>query len=512
MERRDLDQMAGDLLRGLEDLLADGDGCLPPRVKRRVETLLQIACALKRKRPAASAFGHESPAVTSQPAQTGSVVLIAGPRPNTPPPAAFASAPPQRIPPAKMPRPKRRPLAVAVRPVWRATLAVSRFLEAASKHVPHRLPHWNWRELAGRLRRTPAPLPPDLGMFRAFQPSGSLPLASGLSSLALHAAAVAGLLALSPAIVKHAEKVHAFIWLTPAEPPSQTPAPLPKPKLRQHLPTPPPDANLPALAPRALLLEPKVDAPPEVRLTPPRITTPPPPIPVSVPPPQAPIQTNVFPQVTASALPDSAPITVKSAGFDRTPKLELPAGPGSGPVQRAGFDPSSQPALPTQSSGTVRTGAFAALRPAGGSKAGVPGGSARTGVFGSAAPQHAPAPVPVGTPSRTAFDRPQVEPRPPERSVAPVAPKRVAVEILDKPRPRYTPEAQKAHVEGTVYLDVTFTADGKVVVHRVRKGLGYGLDQAAIDAAHQMRFAPAKVDGTAVDQTAVLQVEFQISQ
>lgn len=504
--------MAEDLLRGLKELLVDGDGSLPPRVKRRVESLLQIACALKREQAAVSAFGHELPAATSQPVQAGSVVLIAGPRPQVPPPG-------------KTPRLKRHPIAAAVGPGWKAAPAVIRFLEAATKHVPQRLPHWkwrefmrrrvpqwDWRELAWHLRRTPAPLALDPGMFRAFQPSGSRPLASGFGSLALHVAAVAGLVTLSPAIMKRAERVHELIWLTPAEPPSQTRAALAKSKRRQQLPTPPRDRNLAVVAPRAWLREPKLDAPPEIRVTPPGIPTPLPPIPVSAPPPQAPIQTNVFPQVTASALPNAAPITVKSAGFDRAPKLEVPAGQDSGPVQRAGFDPSSRPSVLVQASGTVRTGAFAALRPADGSQGGVPGGSARTGVFGSAAPQPASAPVPVGAPSRTGFDRPQVEPRAAERSVAPVAPKRVAVEILDKPRPRYTPEAQKAHIEGAVYLDVTFTADGKVVVHRVRKGLGYGLDQAAIDAAHQIRFAPAKVDGAAVDQAAVLQVEFQISQ
>ena len=91
-------------------------------------------------------------------------------------------------------------------------------------------------------------------------------------------------------------------------------------------------------------------------------------------------------------------------------------------------------------------------------------------------------------------------------------PRRQPVEILDKPKPKYTETARKAKIEGAVYLEVIFGADGKVKVLRVIRGLGYGLDESAIEAAGQIRFTAARLDGTAVDQTATVQVDFQMSQ
>jgi len=57
------------------------------------------------------------------------------------------------------------------------------------------------------------------------------------------------------------------------------------------------------------------------------------------------------------------------------------------------------------------------------------------------------------------------------------------VEILEKPKPVYTAEARARKIEGNVVLDVIFSANGSVDVLQVLRGLGYGLDQAAIAAA-----------------------------
>jgi TonB family protein len=85
------------------------------------------------------------------------------------------------------------------------------------------------------------------------------------------------------------------------------------------------------------------------------------------------------------------------------------------------------------------------------------------------------------------------------------------VEILSKPTPVYTQEARDLKLEGQVLLEILFTADGRVQVQNVVRGLGHGLDEAAIAAASKMRFKPAMRNGQPVDSTAVVHVVFQMA-
>ena len=85
------------------------------------------------------------------------------------------------------------------------------------------------------------------------------------------------------------------------------------------------------------------------------------------------------------------------------------------------------------------------------------------------------------------------------------------VEIVSKPRPIYTQEARQLKIEGEVLLDVVFLADGSLRVERVARGLGHGLDEAAIRAAQQIRFHPAKRDGQPLDSAAVLHIVFELA-
>jgi hypothetical protein len=48
-------------------------------------------------------------------------------------------------------------------------------------------------------------------------------------------------------------------------------------------------------------------------------------------------------------------------------------------------------------------------------------------------------------------------------------------------------------------------------VLRVVQGLGYGLDEAAEQAAKRIRFKPAQADGRAVDYRATVHITFRIS-
>ena len=85
------------------------------------------------------------------------------------------------------------------------------------------------------------------------------------------------------------------------------------------------------------------------------------------------------------------------------------------------------------------------------------------------------------------------------------------VEILFKPRPVYTEAARQMRLEGEVLLEAVFTASGQVRVIRVVRGLGYGLDEAAIAAAQQIRFKPASRAGQPVDTTGIVYISFQLA-
>jgi TonB family protein len=94
---------------------------------------------------------------------------------------------------------------------------------------------------------------------------------------------------------------------------------------------------------------------------------------------------------------------------------------------------------------------------------------------------------------------------------ADLGPSATPVEITFKPNPIYTDEARNLKLEGEVLLEVSFAANGTLHVNRVVRGLGHGLDEAAIAAANKIRFKPAMRAGQAVDSTAVVHVTFQMA-
>jgi TonB family protein len=85
------------------------------------------------------------------------------------------------------------------------------------------------------------------------------------------------------------------------------------------------------------------------------------------------------------------------------------------------------------------------------------------------------------------------------------------VTILEKPRPEYTAEGRSLKLEGDVVLDLIFLANGTVHVNHVVSGLGHGLDEAAIRAAQQIKFKPAKQDNQPVDFPARVRITFNMA-
>ena len=85
------------------------------------------------------------------------------------------------------------------------------------------------------------------------------------------------------------------------------------------------------------------------------------------------------------------------------------------------------------------------------------------------------------------------------------------VEILFKPSPVYTEEARRMGIQGEVALSVIFQANGAIRIIGVARSLGHGLDQAAVQAATQIRFKPALRDGQPADFPATLRIEFRLA-
>lgn len=90
-------------------------------------------------------------------------------------------------------------------------------------------------------------------------------------------------------------------------------------------------------------------------------------------------------------------------------------------------------------------------------------------------------------------------------------PSMTPVEITFKPNPVYTQEARDMKLEGEVLLEVSFSANGTLHVNKVVRGLGHGLDEAAVAAANKIRFKPALSFGQPVDSTAIVHVSFQLA-
>jgi TonB family protein len=201
--------------------------------------------------------------------------------------------------------------------------------------------------------------------------------------------------------------------------------------------------------------------------------------PAALPPPPKQVQTGAFGDpngVPAKDAPNAAQVTVARVGaYDLPPvagRGNATAGsPGSGDtIRSAGFPDTISPAhSDAQEARNVQTGGFRN--------------------------------VVIKATSSSASSAPQVQEQPVLQPV----------EIISKPRPAYTPVARQQKVEGEVLLDVVFTASGSLQVNRVVKGLGYGLDDMAVAAAHHIQFHPAKRDGKPCDFAAVVRIVFQLS-
>lgn len=82
--------------------------------------------------------------------------------------------------------------------------------------------------------------------------------------------------------------------------------------------------------------------------------------------------------------------------------------------------------------------------------------------------------------------------------------------LLREVKATYTDDARRANISGDVDLEITIRRDGTVSDVRILRGLGGGLNERAVAAVRQWRFAPARLKGVPVDVIVEVSVAFTL--
>ena len=300
-----------------------------------------------------------------------------------------------------------------------------------------------------------------------------------------------GLLLLSPVIFPHEMQTALKLDVVPlaqpityVEPPSPTPPPPPPPKIKPK--APPPE------------LKPKVPKPKPIEVVPPVLN---------------PRQPHVFlvlkPELRKARIVEVKPVEITQVvqPMEIVLRSSRPKRPLE-EIQAPNLGLGALPASVVAATDKVQTGGFGDPRgipgPANPSKAaninkagspGLPGGPGYGNGTGGAQGAR-------GT--LASADGPK------SSGVATGAASR-GVDILSEPNPAYSTEARSLRVEGDVLLEVVFLASSQVQVVRVVSGLGHGLDEAAMQAAKQIRFRPATREGKPIDFPARVRISFRLA-
>lgn len=339
-------------------------------------------------------------------------------------------------------------------------------------------------------------------LFRGIPPASRHGSSRFVTSLVIHILAIGSLVLTSGRLVLTNGRAPHFSAVLVAPLEIKTEPEPPRTVLRPKTEPVPPRELRPLPKPiEARVILPKLDQPPvlpnparsSLILPPPEVTV------------RAPVQTGIF-------------------GVEAPPRVD--AKPPAPVAREAGFDPVSQsttvsPSVATASAGFDVRSADSRTAPAAAIQTGAFGQEEARAThviadkvthtaFNVRAESEKPAPGDAMV-RKTGFD----EPKPVNAQAKPVAVEKAPsvrpVQILDKPKPTYTAEARAEKIEGTVLVDVIFTARGEVRVLGVVRGLGHGLDENAMDAARRIRFTPATQSGMPIDQRVVLHVVFQIT-
>jgi protein TonB len=82
--------------------------------------------------------------------------------------------------------------------------------------------------------------------------------------------------------------------------------------------------------------------------------------------------------------------------------------------------------------------------------------------------------------------------------------------LLREVKANYTDEARRGNLEGEVELEIVVRRDGTVGDVKIVRGLRGGLNERAVEAVKQWRFAPGRMKGVPVDVVVEVGVEFRL--
>jgi TonB family protein len=78
------------------------------------------------------------------------------------------------------------------------------------------------------------------------------------------------------------------------------------------------------------------------------------------------------------------------------------------------------------------------------------------------------------------------------------------------PDPPFSEQARKKKIQGVVVLSLTVGVDGSTHDIKVERGLGYGLDEKAVETVSQWKFKPALKDGEPIERRINVEVNFHL--
>ena len=84
-------------------------------------------------------------------------------------------------------------------------------------------------------------------------------------------------------------------------------------------------------------------------------------------------------------------------------------------------------------------------------------------------------------------------------------------QVLQQSTPPYTQKAREARIEGIVLIGAVILKNGSVDQIKVIRGLGYGLDENAVNTiSKEWKFKPGTLNDKPVDVSIVIEVSFRL--
>jgi protein TonB len=253
---------------------------------------------------------------------------------------------------------------------------------------------------------------------------------------------------------------------------------------------------------------PDVPKPPEIKMAQPMPVVLPAP-PKIVQPPPAPKVVNLA-QAMPASVPNNSPHPTAVALGSTTNPIAVSNRPSTTAINlgnkgMSGMPPSNNGAGAQSTVINLGSGSATGQNMKGSGPVAIAG--VKLGVTGGTGPMNAPGRVAGPVNLGQATPPPMPKPAGPTTATAKSGPK-----VLFKPKPEYTADAIKLHIEGSVSVKIRVSSTGAVQVLGVISDLGHGLGDSAVRAVEATRFKPATDDsGNPVDWEGVVNVAFQLA-